>query len=175
VSGKQESLARAQLEERDVEMGSWEPEPSGLLIYRPILEWTAEEVFEFHRKHRVRWNPLYELGMGRVGCMPCIHCWKAEMREIARRFPEEIERVAAWERLVSDASKHDCSTLADARTTAKFLGTGSSAAEIRPDTHGIKTYVEWAQTSRGGRQFDLINAIEAVDVPMCSSIYGLCE
>jgi len=37
--------------------------------------------------------------MGRVGCMPCINSKKEELYEIARRFPEEIERVAAGERL----------------------------------------------------------------------------
>jgi Lon protease-like protein len=34
--------------------------------------------------------------MGRVGCMPCINCRKDELREIALRFPETIERIERW-------------------------------------------------------------------------------
>lgn len=173
---RDESAQRANLIERDVEFGSWEPEPSGLLIYRPILDWTVEDVFAMHRKHGVKPNPLYSQGMGRVGCMPCIHAGKREMKEIMKRFPEEVARVAEWERLVSEAAKWDCSTFMDARVTSKFLGTGTTTEDIRADTHGIATYAEWATTSRGGRQFDLITTIELEDdAPICSSIYGLCE
>lgn len=174
---RDESHARAKLAERDVEFGQWEPEPKGILIYRPILDWTVEDVFAMHRKHGIRWNPLYEQGMGRVGCMPCIHAGKREMREITKRFPEEIERVAAWEKLVSHAAKRDCSTLMDARQTAKFLGTDTRSKTIRPDSHGIKTYAQWAKTARGGKQMDLIAQAEEspAALPMCSSIYGLCE
>lgn len=172
---RDESPKRANLPERDVEFGSWEPEPSGMLIYRPILDWKAADCFAQHKKFGVNWNPLYERGMGRVGCMPCINARKPEVREIQRRFPEEFERVAEWERLVSEASKRGVSTFMDARITAKYLGTGKTVADIKIDSHGIKTYSEWAMTARGGRQFDLINVIEANDVPLCSSVYGLCE
>lgn len=173
---RDESAQRANLIEKDVEFGSWEPEPKGMLIYRPILDWTVEDVFAMHRRHGVEPNPLYKQGMGRVGCMPCIHAGKREMMEIVKRFPEEVARVAEWERLVSEASKWGVSTFMDARVTARFLGTGTGTDEVRPETHGIATYAEWATTSRGGRQFDLITAIELEDdAPMCSSIYGLCE
>lgn len=172
---RDESESRKNLPERDVEFGSWEPEPSGLLIYRPILDWKASDCFEQHRKFGIKWNPLYELGMGRVGCMPCIHATKGEIREIERRFPEHFDRIEQWEQIVSAASKRDCSTFMNARVTANFIGTGTSADEIRADTHGIKTYVDYARTERGGRQSSLIHAIELLDVPQCSSVYGLCE
>lgn len=84
-----ESAARANLPEQ-------EEADNGIINYRPIIAWTADEVFEFHRKHGVKWNPLYEQGMGRVGCMPCINCNKAELKQIAVRFPEEIARVEEW-------------------------------------------------------------------------------
>jgi len=154
---RDESRNRRDLPERDVEFGQWEPEPKGLLIYRPILDYTADDVFDLHRRHGVRWNPLYEQGMGRVGCMPCIHARKDEINEIAQRFPEFISRIREWERLVADASKWMGST---------FFPT----ADGRGD--GIDEVVEWAKTSRGGKQVDLFRE---VDVSSCSSIYGLCE
>jgi 3'-phosphoadenosine 5'-phosphosulfate sulfotransferase (PAPS reductase)/FAD synthetase len=145
-----ESLARRDLPELD-EVGG------GLWNYRPILKWTAEDCFAMHRKHGIKHNPLYEQGMGRVGCMPCIHARKDELLEISRRFPKEIERVAKWERLVSSASKRGSSTFG--------VGTDISVASI----HAV---VEWSKTSRGGKQYDFLRMEEG---PACSSIYGLCE
>lgn len=176
---RDESRARADLPEKDVELGTWEPEAKGLLIYRPILDWKAEDCFAQHKKFNVKHNPLYEMGMGRVGCMPCIHATKREMREIQRRFPEEIERVYEWEKLICEASKTDSGTFLDARTVQRHKGlpeiTPETSHTIKPETHGIYEYASWASTARGGRQFDLIHAIELEDVPQCSSQYGLCE
>lgn len=163
-----ESPARANLPERDLVGGG--PEGGSLWNYRPILQWNVAQVFEMHRRHGVDPNPLYKAGMGRVGCMPCIHARKDELREIAQRYPEEIERVAEWERLVSEASKRGCSTFFEADT---IPGNSREMAEIRHDTHGIWQAVEWSKTSRGGRQFDLLGGLS--DGAMCSSIYGLCE
>lgn len=164
---RQESLARRDLSERDVEFGMWEPEPHGHLIYRPILDWTVDDVFAMHKKHGVDPNPLYKQGMGRVGCMPCIHAKKDELRNIAMRFQEEIERVAEWERLVSQTAKRGMATFGSAR--------GEDSANVTLETHGIATLIDWARTSRGGKQRDLIHMIEEQDIPLCSSQYGLCE
>jgi len=159
-----ESAARADAVERE----GIEPDAQRVFAYRPILSWTAEDVFAFHRKHNIRWNPLYEQGMGRVGCMPCVNCRKDELREIAARFPEETARVAEWERLVSQVSKSGAATF----FTAIIDPTVNSGEAISYKTHGIGRLIDWAQTSRGGRQYNLL----ATDKPeKCSSIYGLCE
>src|SRR5262249_13494033 len=42
-----------------------------LFVYRPILRWTVESVFEAHVCCGIKPNPLYLQGMRRVGCMPC--------------------------------------------------------------------------------------------------------
>lgn len=170
-----ESPSRANLPMWESDFGAGDPETSpGLWIYRPIIKWTVDQVFDMHRRHGIKWNPLYEKGMGRVGCMPCIHAGKQEMREIVRRFPDEVARVKEWERLVSLGSKRGSTTLMDARISAKFLGTGTGSDEVNYQTHGIETYADWAMTARGGRQYDLINAIEMEEAPQCSSRYGLC-
>lgn len=150
----QESLARAKLSER-------EETPEGFEIYRPILNWTIEEVFEIHRKHGLEPNPLYKMGMGRVGCMPCIHSRKDELFEIARRFPAEIARVSEWEQIVAKACK---------RSSATFFPPNGDG-----DYYGIDEHVNWSKTSFGGKQLDLEKLIAFEDVPVCSSIYGLCE
>lgn len=136
--------------------------------YRPILNWTADECFAMHRKHGVEHNPLYAQGMGRVGCMPCIHARKDELLEISKRFPEEIDRVEQWEAIVRQVSKTDSATF----FTASELG-ASSAADVTPEKHGIRAKVEWSKTSRGKQNLDMFRSDERIE--LCSSIYGLCE
>ena len=159
-----ESLARRDLPELDL-VGS---QSSGgeLWNYRPILKWTAEDAFAMHRKHGVKHNPLYEQGMGRVGCMPCIHCRKDELLEISRRFPEEIERVAKWEKIVQDASKRGTSTLLNA-------GIPGLPSEEATRGSSIDEMVQWSKTSRGRSNYDFFRVSD--EGSSCSSIYGLCE
>lgn len=150
---REESRARAQLDEREevYEYGY------AYQVYRPLLDWTVSEVFAMHAKHGVKPNPLYNQGMGRVGCMPCIMSRKEELYQIAARYPQEVARVAQWERLVSQASKRGAST---------FFATADGHGS------GIEAVADWAKTGTGGQQFDLFRQ---GDVPVCSSIYGLCE
>lgn len=154
-----ESPSRAQMPERDVECGAWEPEPSGVLIYRPIIRWTADDVFDMHRKHSLDWNPLYEQGMSRVGCMPCIHARKSELAEIARRWPEHFARLAEWEAIVGEVSKRGVSTF-----FAQDKTPGDNEDLTRSSAHKVR---EWA-TSGGQEQLFGGGG-------QCSSVYGLCE
>lgn len=156
-----ESLSRRNLIELE-EVGG------GLWNYRPILKWTAEDAFAMHRKHGVKHNPLYEQGMGRVGCMPCINTRKDELLEISRRFPEEIKRVSKWEKLVQEASKKGSATLFAGANRGENL-----SPEQCVEVANIYSMVEWSKTSRGGTQYDFLRVQN--DGPVCSSIYGLCE
>lgn len=153
-----ESASRALLPERELKRMRGDAE---MWNYRPILSWNVADVFEMHRKHGVEPNPLYKMGMGRVGCMPCIHARKDEVLEIARRFPAEFERIAEWERLVTEANPRYVSSFFAVKT----------AEEAK--TGGIWQVVEWAKTGRGGKQYDIFRSQD--DGPLCSSIYGLCE
>jgi len=140
----------------------WEQEFGNIWNYRPIADWTAQDCIDMHKRHGLKPNPLYSQGMKRVGCMPCINCGKSELREIAARFPNEIARIAEWERLVSKISK---------RESATFFGvTDEKNENISPETHGIHTFVKWSKTSHGGKQFQMFQ-----ETPQCSSSYGLCE
>lgn len=158
---RDESLRRRDLPENECKQV--EKNGAELWNYRPILDWTAEDCFAMHRKHGIKHNPLYEMGMCRVGCMPCINCRKDELLEISKRFPEAIERIAQWEAAVKLASK---------RQAATFFPAPSEDSEWSA-TQTIETVVEWAKTSRGGKQYDFIRMQD--DGPLCTSIYGLCE
>lgn len=137
----------------------------GLYLFRPIVAWTALDVFSFCASRSVQPNPLYLQGMSRVGCMPCINCNKAELRQIASRFPEHPQRISDWEHIVSCCSKRGYSTfMADAHTA-------KDRRVIFADLN-IWTRIEWSKTTRGGQQFDLLGT---PDSAACSSSYGLCE
>nr|WP_244129159.1 phosphoadenosine phosphosulfate reductase family protein [Burkholderia gladioli] len=132
-------------------------------VFRPILCWNVTDVFEAHAAAGIAPNPLYREGMSRVGCMPCINAQKAEIREIARRFPEHVERIAAWERLVSKV----CRPL----SPVSFFHMGTTGHMGQATT--VLQVVEWSKTTRGGRQYDLL--ADAEPATACSSAYGLCE
>lgn len=158
-----ESRARSTAVERE----GIEPDAQRVFAYRPILSWTADDVFEMHKRHGIKPNPLYSQGMGRVGCMPCINCRKDELANIAKRFPDVVDRLREWESIVSKAAK---------RQSGTFFSTSNDPtvgdAPVNHLDHGIDRMVDWAMTGRGGRQIDLVSLMEPAQ---CSSIYGLCE
>ncbi len=144
----------------------FEPLGGGMFIYRPIVDWSAAQVFAYSAAAGVRPNPLYLQGMNRVGCMPCINVAKDELREIAARWPEHIALIAEWEQLVSQACKRGGSTfMADAHSSP-------DRRVIFADLN-IHARVEWSRTTRGGRQYDLL--ADALEPLGCSSSYGLCD
>ena len=139
-----------------------------LWIFRPIVEWTAARVFEQIAACGARPNRLYYEGCDRVGCMPCINSKKHEIRSTAARRPHHIARIAEWELKVSACSKRGFST---------FFHKVDDVAHEAPITvfsrSKIEKVIEWAKTTRGGRQFDLLAGVD--DANGCSSSYGLCD
>jgi 3'-phosphoadenosine 5'-phosphosulfate sulfotransferase (PAPS reductase)/FAD synthetase len=140
---------------------------AGVWAYRPLLRWTAADVFALHRRHAVKPNPLYLQGMNRVGCMPCIMSRKGELAEIGRRFPGVIDRLRKWEELISTVGKRGTATFFDVRPFAE------DKFNVNYIDHGIDAAFQWSLTERGGRQFNLF--LSGEEIPACSSSYGLCE
>lgn len=135
---------------------------AGIYTHRPILRWSALDVFEAAECYGLKPNPLYLQGMTRVGCMPCINAGKDEVLEISKRFPGHIDRVEMWERTVAMASK---------RMEASFFPDPNRDAHM--NKRGIRKVVEWSKTQRGGQLMDWIRITE--EPKACESAYGLCE
>jgi 3'-phosphoadenosine 5'-phosphosulfate sulfotransferase (PAPS reductase)/FAD synthetase len=137
-----------------------------LFIYRPIVEWTAQQAVDHATLNEIMSNPLYSMGMGRVGCFPCINAGKDELREMARRFPAHMQRISDWEILVGMASKRGFPT---------FFADGNDAKDRREIFADLNIWsrIEWSKTTRGGQQYSLLNDLDESDG--CSSSYGLCE
>lgn len=125
----------------------------------PLLYESEETVFYLHHQHKVNPNPLYMLGgASRVGCYPCIHSNKNELRNL-----EEW----AWDRLKSYEESVDRTWFAPDQMP---MPNGKL-----PQVENVK---EWVQTSRGGKQFDLFLQAEFYqkeEIPSCMSAFMKCE
>lgn len=142
---------------------------SGLWAFRPLVLWTADDVFSYCAKQNIRPNPLYLQGMGRVGCMPCINVNRNELQQISVRFPNHLDEKARWEMLVSLASKRGFSTF-----FCKELHKNGDKQDRRAyAANQVSACIQWANTSRGGRQFNFF--ADLIDAQSCASAYGLCE
>lgn len=159
-----ESAARAKMVEFDDD-DEW-----GGYIWRPLLGWSVTDVLEMHRRHGVPVNPLYLRGHDRVGCYPCIFSRKEEIRLIAEHAPERIKEIR---RLEAEATQERAKRNAVepgryGYDTATFFQTRDRR---QGGSMGIDKVVLWAQTSRGGRQLQLLR-----DPPDGGCMrWGLCE
>lgn len=140
-----------------------------MYAYRPLVDWTAIDVFAHCASKGIEPNQLYKQGMTRVGCMPCINVNKAELMQIASRFIEHIGRIYTWEQIVAACSKRQAATFIPAPSRGKAIADKQAYAK----ENGIWQVVEWSRTSHGGKQFSLLTALE--EPTACSSAYGLCE
>jgi len=140
-----------------------ERESMGNMIYRPLVDWPKSACFALLKRHNIHPNPLYKLGCGRVGCMLCVNATKDEVCEASKRFPHHISRIREWEQHVRLCSKRGASTFFPATKIPGF-------SDTRAD---IDSVVEWSKTGHGGMQYDMLRQLD--EVPVCSSLYGLCE
>ena len=126
------------------------------LRHHPLLDWSVQDVFDIHKKHNIKPNPLYKMGMSRVGCFPCIMARQSEMRKIFKVSPETIDRIEEWERQVSAVSKTGVSTLIAVADLPKGVPAG------------IRAYAEYLDSGPE------LPGLEQ-DFTGCMSVYGLCE
>lgn len=153
-----ESADRAKLPERQ-----WDDYYDCELV-RPLLRWTKRQCFDFAKGRGEQINPLYSLGFDRVGCAPCINSSKADIREWAARFPEMIDKVRRWEQSVGRPFFRPM-----------LPGKDQYESDDPRKLNWIDEVVEWAKTTRGGKQtaLPLVEADAANGT--CVSKYGLCE
>lgn len=71
-------------------------------VWRPLIDWTTDDVIAIHQRHGLAPNPLYLKGARRVGCWPCIMASKGEIKTIADSDPAQIDRLRSLEGRVSE-------------------------------------------------------------------------
>jgi 3'-phosphoadenosine 5'-phosphosulfate sulfotransferase (PAPS reductase)/FAD synthetase len=149
--------------------------------WRPLHQWTWQQVFDIHKKYNVEPNPLYKEGMRRVGCMPCVMSSHGELAEIAARLPDVFEKVAQAEVALAEVSDH-----------SSFWGHGDiperfcsrvwrhpkTGVEYRiPTAEDVRRYVQLTKSQKKhGCSEQLFEEFDKAETwGVCSSIYGLCE
>ena len=146
--------------------------PGKLIVYRPLLDWDVGRVYRQHAKHGLEPNPLYKVGLKRVGCFPCIYARKSELRIIGRRWPDHVERIVEWERIVGLVSKRRESVA----TLYNVKPLKVPTDEIRAEKHGIRAIMDWADNTAGGAQGELIDMDgELGDLATSCGEWGACE
>jgi len=130
-------------------------------MVRPIIKWSAEDCFAIMRKYGVEPNPLYKMGMKRVGCMPCIMTGLGEMRVIIKQFPEVIMKIKKLETQIGRSffppnyiPERFCSGL-DIKSGRKFPWAEDVVKYLLSDPDQIKMFDEEPQS--------------------CFSYYSICE
>lgn len=147
----------------------------GCDVWRPILDWTVQQVIEEHRRAAIPMHPLYHLGAERVGCWPCIHAGKAELELLGRLDPERVARVRDLE-----AATGGTMFVRDRRTEKKheikrLMACGLTETEAKEQAGpsvvpiGIDDVIAWARTSHGGKQIALVRT------PSGCMRWGTCE
>lgn len=137
-----------------------------ITIWRPIIDKSEQWVIDMHHAHNLMPNPLYLAGATRVGCWPCIHSRKSEIRFIAEHDPAQIDRLEKLEFAASSvAAKRG------AKPVAFFQSRLANENGEFPCTP-IRDIVEWAKTGRGGRQYELF---DSRDPDEGCTRWGMCE
>jgi 3'-phosphoadenosine 5'-phosphosulfate sulfotransferase (PAPS reductase)/FAD synthetase len=165
-----ESLARATWPE-------WadHPDAPNVEVWAPITGWSVEEVIGIHKRHDIPPCPLYLRGSTRVGCWPCIHSNRDDLRALAA----DAERVAILrdlEALVARAAivghNHD----PDLGETRSFFQARieEKGKPIRYPCWPIDKVLAWANRipRKRGWQMDLFAAVPSE--AGCSR-WGMCE
>jgi 3'-phosphoadenosine 5'-phosphosulfate sulfotransferase (PAPS reductase)/FAD synthetase len=170
----------------------------GAEVYRPLLKWTIEDVWAIHKRYDIPRNPLYDAGCKRVGCLPCIMSRKAEIANIAEKWPERIDMIEKEERTLrggdafssmfaADKVPHRYKTKEVFRQAKNLVDKETDPAQesIEMDDKRlgerpakklmvatIRDVVRWAENDgeKDTEDFDFFE-----DLPACDSRYGACE
>lgn len=149
-----ESAARSKLPE-------WEDWSAGECEqWRPLIHWSDQDVVDIHKRHSVPPNPLYLTGASRVGCWPCIYARKSEIRNIADIDPGRIDLLEALEETLTEIVQEKQRARGVPESIRAWFHDRMPVRD--PETgirHGkpwpIRKVIEWAKTTRGGRQFEM--------------------
>ena len=131
-------------------------------VFRPVFDWTGQQVIDYIIAKGQQPNPLYKEGFRRVGCFPCIMSGHKEVHEIIKRYPERFDEIIEHEKRIGSSFFKidfvpDYAQSGICNRTGKKYTTGED----------VRKYLE-----AKNQTMDLF----ADDSPIsCSSYYHLCE
>lgn len=124
-------------------------------VIRPVFEWSAQDVVDYILKNGLEPNPLYRMGMKRVGCFPCIMSRLSEIHQIATRFPERITEISEYE----------------TKIRSSFFGPNKIPHRFYKSAYPlVDDVVKYAKY-----KYDAGQLFDDREATTCMSYYGLCE
>lgn len=162
-----ESKARSQMAEREWSNGF------DCETWRPLVDWTEEQVIAIHTRHGLRPNPLYLEGASRVGCWPCIFSRKAELRRVADTDPSRIDLIRSLEKETGEAAQKRAIAKGEpVRNPPSFFQAPIRNSDGGRPCQPIDEVVAWSRTSHGGKHLELF--APGVGEEGCMR-WGLCD
>jgi 3'-phosphoadenosine 5'-phosphosulfate sulfotransferase (PAPS reductase)/FAD synthetase len=168
-----ESRSRANLPEWEWQKGfdCW--------TWRPLINWTVDDVIAIHKRHGIRPAPLYlDYNVNRVGCWPCIFAKKKEIEKVANISPEKIDLIEELESEVLEIQRarrtQTEQDLIDQGEKTEFSPTFfNRTIPGSPKNHGVKIRdaVAWSETGWGGKPRE---EMFSIDDTGCMR-WGLCD
>lgn len=77
----------------------------GKMIVNPIIDWTHRDVWEFIHSEHIAYNPLYEMGYKRVGCIGCPMAGKTRWKEFGDFPTYKRAYINAFEKMLMTLRK----------------------------------------------------------------------
>lgn len=111
---RQESTARSKYAEVERHKCSNDKKGRRVDQWRPILDWSEQDVWDAMRRHRIRPHPAYYLGWGRVSCLACIFGNKDQWASVRKISPDRFRRIAQYEQEFGLTIKRDASVVQQA-------------------------------------------------------------
>lgn len=131
---------------------------------RPILKWSAAEVFSYIFENGLRPNPLYFEGFSRVGCFPCIMCRHDEIRQLMELYPERIDEIRVLESR-SDSTFFPPDYIPQKYCTKRVVTKKTGKYSFAPTIDDILKYL--LDDPNQTRLFEKQKG--------CASVYNICE
>ncbi|HSR90202.1 MAG TPA: phosphoadenosine phosphosulfate reductase family protein [Gemmatimonadales bacterium] len=129
-------------------------------VERPLLDWTAQEVFAYLDRYDIAANPLYRMGAGRVGCFPCIQVNLTELKRMDTQLP------GLWDRVADLESRAGRSFFTPKFIPARYhTGHDPKSGRSFPTARDVQRYVQ--ETN--------LDLFPVQPSGSCLSIYNLCE
>lgn len=164
-----ESKARANMKAEQ-----WVDEGGGYWMKFPLYRWTAEQCFALMATHGLKPNPLYLLGVKRVGCAPCIMVGKGELRALLKHSPEIKDKLLALEARLNEGKPEEerryffrGDYIPDRFCSIKVRTKDGRLVAV-PTAQDVFDYLDRTDPHDP-------NQGELWDTPTCMSRYNLCE
>ena len=77
----------------------------GKLVCNPIVDWTEKDVWDYIKDRHLPYNPLYNEGCKRIGCIGCPMAGKHRWTEFARWPAYEKLYIMAFDRMLEERAR----------------------------------------------------------------------